>query len=254
MEKLLISDAAKQVEVETHVLRYWEEELHLPIERNKQGHRFYTAEDVDRFRQIKRMKEQGFQLKAIRNALDAAQDGKAAPDMPRLPEPDKLLNAGKTGEMERKEREKGEKEKKDAGKKEAGRKEDMKKEAVKKTDVHNVKGKQTMQVTISSADQEVSIQTKEEELQDRRAEKAARLQFLLHHMISEAVRENNEQLSEDIRRTVVKELDYQFRLKEEKEEEREKERMKREDEHFKKIDELLRSKAVKENRKKHSLF
>lgn len=29
-EYLLISDAAKQVKVESHVLRYWEEELHLP--------------------------------------------------------------------------------------------------------------------------------------------------------------------------------------------------------------------------------
>ena len=27
---LLISDAAKEVRVESHVLRYWEEELHLP--------------------------------------------------------------------------------------------------------------------------------------------------------------------------------------------------------------------------------
>ena len=40
MEKTyLISDAAKQVHVETHVLRSWEEELGLPIKRNKLGHR-----------------------------------------------------------------------------------------------------------------------------------------------------------------------------------------------------------------------
>ena len=37
-EMLLISEAAKQVEVETHVLRYWEEELQLPIKRNNMGH------------------------------------------------------------------------------------------------------------------------------------------------------------------------------------------------------------------------
>ena len=30
----LISDAAKLVEVESHVLRYWEEELEIPIKRN----------------------------------------------------------------------------------------------------------------------------------------------------------------------------------------------------------------------------
>ena len=46
-EYLLISDAAKQVKVESHVLRYWEEELHLPIKRNELGHRYYTKEDVN---------------------------------------------------------------------------------------------------------------------------------------------------------------------------------------------------------------
>ena len=36
-EYLLISDAAKQVKVESHVLRYWEEELHLPIKETSWG-------------------------------------------------------------------------------------------------------------------------------------------------------------------------------------------------------------------------
>lgn len=66
---LLISDAAKEVKVESHVLRYWEEELHLPIKRNELGHRYYTSEDVERFRQIKSMKEKGLQLKAIKLIL-----------------------------------------------------------------------------------------------------------------------------------------------------------------------------------------
>ena len=30
-----ISEAAKKVQVESHVLRYWEEELELPIKRNE---------------------------------------------------------------------------------------------------------------------------------------------------------------------------------------------------------------------------
>lgn len=70
---LLISDAAKEVKVESHVLRYWEEELHLPIKRNELGHRYYTVEDVERFKQIKGMKEKGLQLKAIKMIL---KDGK----------------------------------------------------------------------------------------------------------------------------------------------------------------------------------
>ena len=38
----LISDASKKVDVEAHVLRYWEEELGLDIPRNAMGHRYYT--------------------------------------------------------------------------------------------------------------------------------------------------------------------------------------------------------------------
>lgn len=73
MEQLLISDAAKKVQVESHVLRYWEEELKLPIKRNEMGHRYYTAKDIERFVQIKNMKERGLQLKAIKMIL---KDGK----------------------------------------------------------------------------------------------------------------------------------------------------------------------------------
>ena len=69
----LISDAAKRVQVESHVLRYWEEELKLPIKRNEAGHRYYTHHDIERFMQIKSMKERGLQLKAIKMIL---RDGK----------------------------------------------------------------------------------------------------------------------------------------------------------------------------------
>ena len=48
----LISDAAKRVQVESHVLRYWEEELKLPIKRNEMGHRYYTEDDIRRFQAV----------------------------------------------------------------------------------------------------------------------------------------------------------------------------------------------------------
>lgn len=67
--RYMISDAAKQVEVEAHVLRYWEEELDLKISRNEMGHRYYTKADIDRFKNIKIMKERGYQLKAIKMEL-----------------------------------------------------------------------------------------------------------------------------------------------------------------------------------------
>ena len=64
-----ISDVAKKVDVEAHVLRYWEEELSFQVSRNGMGHRCYTEEDVEKIRGIKYLKEQGFQLKAIRILL-----------------------------------------------------------------------------------------------------------------------------------------------------------------------------------------
>lgn len=65
----LISDASRKVEVESHVLRYWEDELKLPVKRNELGHRYYTEEDITEFQEIKKLKEQGLQLKAIRMIL-----------------------------------------------------------------------------------------------------------------------------------------------------------------------------------------
>ncbi len=64
-----ISEAAKKVQVETHVLRYWEDELQLAIKRNEMGHRCYTAGDIEQLQRIKLLKEQGLQLKAIRTVL-----------------------------------------------------------------------------------------------------------------------------------------------------------------------------------------
>lgn len=66
----LISDASKKVDVESHVLRYWEEELEMDIPRNEMGHRYYTDFQIRLFKQIKELKEKGYQLKAIKAALD----------------------------------------------------------------------------------------------------------------------------------------------------------------------------------------
>ena len=70
VEKIyMISDAAKQVKVEAHVLRYWEEELELPVKRNEMGHRYYTEEDVEQFRKIRELKEQGISRNTIRLSI-----------------------------------------------------------------------------------------------------------------------------------------------------------------------------------------
>ena len=64
--RYMISDAANAVAVESHVLRYWVDELELSVPRNEMGHRYYTKENIEQFRQIKELKEKGYQLKAIK--------------------------------------------------------------------------------------------------------------------------------------------------------------------------------------------
>lgn len=81
----LISDAAKQVEVESHVLRYWEEELKMEIPRNEMGHRYYTEEHIQRFKKIKELKDKGYQLKAIKSVI-SGEVTEEAPDITTLPE------------------------------------------------------------------------------------------------------------------------------------------------------------------------
>ena len=78
MEKVryMISDAANIVHVESHVLRYWEDELELPIARNEMGHRYYTEDNIRMFHRIKELKEQGYQLKAIKTLLPEMEQGK----------------------------------------------------------------------------------------------------------------------------------------------------------------------------------
>lgn len=73
--RYMISDAAKMVDVEAHVLRYWEEELDLPIGRNEMSHRYYTEENIRLFRHIKELKDGGVQLKAIKMLLPDLEKG-----------------------------------------------------------------------------------------------------------------------------------------------------------------------------------
>lgn len=67
--RYLISETAKLVQVEPHVLRYWEEELGLFIKRNEMGHRYYTDKDLEIFQKIKELKKEGLQLKTIKEKL-----------------------------------------------------------------------------------------------------------------------------------------------------------------------------------------
>ncbi len=207
-----ISEAAKEVKVENHVLRYWEEELNLPVRRNEQGHRYYTKEDIERFIYIKELKEEGLQLKAIRSLLEkqGVVEAKVSKVMQeRVGEKNKVEDEGMTKNI-------------------------------------------SPQLMILNSNK-LKTQRNFEIVDEDKQEKAYRLQMLLKAMIADAVSENNRELGNEIKEIVQKEMDYQFRMQEEREEEREKQRIEREEKHYARIDELLREKTSGK-RKKHSLW
>lgn len=74
-KRYIISDASKLIEAESHVLRYWEDELEIDIPRNELGHRYYTDYHIGLLKNVKVLKDQGFQLKAIKMLLADMQPG-----------------------------------------------------------------------------------------------------------------------------------------------------------------------------------
>ena len=243
----LISDAAKLVNVESHVLRYWEEELKLPIKRNELGHRYYTEKDVERFREIKELKEQGFQLKAIRMFL---KDGKLSVEPVQVAEA-ALMDQAKGSEGHAKA----------DSEKHAQEGSEKQEKAVSEEQIVTGGAKQAktgnaQQVEKLFPEKVTGITEKEE--------KARRLQWLLQQMIAQTLQENNQELCRDLKESVAKELDYQFRLQEQREDAREEEKSKRQEEYYQKLDELLRLRSrkdslfrkneKKEKRKRHSIF
>ncbi|MCI9418440.1 MAG: MerR family transcriptional regulator [Eubacterium sp.] len=73
-----ISEAAKLMNVEPHVLRYWEDELNLNIARNSMGHRIYTDDDLKIFKSIQNLKASHISLKDIRDQLPSSASAPSA--------------------------------------------------------------------------------------------------------------------------------------------------------------------------------
>ena len=333
---LLISEAAKAVEVETHVLRYWEEELELPIKRNELGHRYYTKEDVERFRRIKNLKERGFQLKAIKeilhrgsleivdreglfwtgedalkhdnesisekavlaeHALETMQEenrrdnmgediqsleksgmaieileirdlrvgeliGEGTDGYQSRQKMGKLHNLGQ-GVDDRKRGEPCEEEQewndlKEIGAGERGQKEigvgerGQKEIGVGERGQKEIGAGERRQIGIGTGpewkccDEEIG-QVRENRMWTE--EKAGKIRLLLQQIIQETVKESGEEFSRMIKDSVLKELDYQFRLQEERLEEREQRHAKRTEEYYRRMDELLREKSGRDIKK-----
>lgn len=70
MDMIMIKDAAKNLGVESHVLRYWEEELGIDVKRNSMGHRYYDDRDIKMFQEVKDLRDRGFSLKDIKDGIE----------------------------------------------------------------------------------------------------------------------------------------------------------------------------------------
>lgn len=210
MEKVryMISDAAAMAGVESHVLRYWEEELDLTIPRNEMGHRYYTRENIQEFQKIKQLKEQGYQLKAIRfilhnGSMDKPEGMNAT--MPPKAETEKPVASAASMQV-----------------------------ASIQNSGQMPQAATTSQATSSQVPPADPLSAEE---------RMAQFRELMSDIVGRAIAQNNEELSlnigQEVRETVLKEMNYLFREQEEAQEER-----------YKKLDAAIRGNL----RKKRSLF
>lgn len=210
MEKVryMISDAAAMAGVESHVLRYWEEELDLTIPRNEMGHRYYTRENIQEFQKIKQLKEQGYQLKAIRfilhnGSMDKPEKMNAT--MPPKAETEKPVASATSMQV-----------------------------ASIQNSGQMPQAATTSQATSSQVPPADPLSAEE---------RMAQFRELMSDIVGRAIAQNNEELSlnigQEVRETVLKEMNYLFREQEEAQEER-----------YKKLDAAIRGNL----RKKRSLF
>ncbi len=275
-----ISDASKQVDVESHVLRYWEDELDLEIPRNDMGHRYYTEYHIRLFRQIKELKEKGYQLKAIKSALNKMagaveeititedymeEDMKAAwnegPARERAPKGgpgkekpaggqaeealrERIREAGKTEQPKSKKGEEPEKppaaEQKNQPKEKAAKvkQQENVREAVQEGEQAPKPQPKTLPNPPQANGRSQEVAARKGENAELNAEKMARFQSVMNHIIGRAMdanmdrlaREVSDTVSEDVTDKVMKEVEYLMRVSDEKEEER-----------FKQLDETIRA-------------
>lgn len=217
----LISDASKKVDVEAHVLRYWEEELELTIPRNDMGHRYYTDFHIRLFKQVKMLKEKGYQLKAVKAALAKSLESDGKVIIPNeVLEEDVIAALKETGASEQDM--KGEEEKK-------------KRQNFSRLDVKTENDGQAPE-EVKGAEEGTSLTAFNEESVEAliAGEKMEQFQKVMNHIIGRAMELNSEKLSQDISYLVhdklMKEMDYLMRVADEKEEER-----------FRQLDEMIRA-------------
>ena len=227
MEKVryMISDAANIVHVESHVLRYWEDELELNIPRNEMGHRYYTKENIAEFQRIKELKEQGYQLKAIRMIVHNGPIEGLTAEAP-IPAGQAPLSAGAAAAIPQ----------------------SVQPVAAQPAAVAQPV-QQSMQQSVQpvqpAAPQQLPVKTTAESPQSilNNTDKMAQFTELMTEIVGKALAANNEELgqsiSEEVGKQVIKEMNYLMREREEAEEDR-----------FRRLDAAMRGNIRKKDEQK----
>ncbi|MBE5956015.1 MAG: MerR family transcriptional regulator [Lachnospiraceae bacterium] len=186
-KRYFISDAAKELEVESHVLRYWEEELNLEIPRNEMGHRYYREDELEMLKCIKELKARGFQLKTIGQILNELQEGKGqAVDTLRA----------------------------------------IQAEEIKEEHYENMRGEDPdFPMEQEPMDNVIPIRRdtyKDGSMVQSQGRKLQEFEEIMKRIVGHAMKENShvfgEEVSEQVSERVLKEMDYLMRLQEEREE------------------------------------
>ena len=248
--RYIISDASKKIDVEPHALRYWEEELSLNIPRNEMGHRYYREEDIKILKNVKLLKEQGFQLRAIKMILPNIHkietlDAKSMLLL-RNELNERVFELESRQELRELQVAKSKMERQvesdcsnlihlnevraehvNINVEESGKKSEEKEQINEKTT-------EIYSANIEKKKTEIdSINTMEEEIVNRE-DKMVQFKNIMSELIINALRESTDELAGNVGKVVslnmAKELDYQFREKEHREEER-----------YKHLDETIRA-------------
>ena len=222
-KRYMISDAAKKVDVEPHVLRYWEDEIGIEIPRNEMGHRYYRKEDIALLRSVRDLKEKGFQLKAIKLLL---------PDLARV----NTLDADRLSDL------------RDRMELALGL-ESAKDDAELSSELYGISADEAAICLRDAAVSDISNSLNEEV--STPINRLSQFRSIMNDIIASAVENNNckliEEMNQCLTTSITREIDLLLRLKEEKEEER-----------FRSIDRLIRERqnnssqvaAVREKNKK----
>ena len=257
--RYIISDAAKMINVEPHVLRYWEEELGMDIPRNEMGHRYYTDKEVRLFTQVRDLKDKGFQLKAIKLILstlsedmpanniisldkvrknyadETTQDGAKA--QPAVTSFERRKETGLEPYMDGENGEDGDL----SGKSDA---QSERAPALNRDQEPDLKGSlsQDLKESVATVPNEdlipghpaglapaANVQSQPQEVSAQ--DKMKHFKYIMDGIVTQALKKNNPLIETQVTEKILKEMDYLFRVQDEKAEER-----------FRNLDEMIRKK------------